>query len=353
MTAEPDPRCEAILGIDTHQDQHTAVVINGLGQVQATLEIPTTAAGYRELLDWARTFGQVQRAGVEGCGAYGAGLARFLINAGVTVIEVDRPNRQRRRRRGKSDPTDAENAARAVLAGDATGTPKDSNGRVEAVRMLQMTRRSAVKAKTQAANQIKDIVLTAPEALRTELRSLTTNQRVRLVVTWPIEPALDPLSAARRCLTELAKRWLDLHRQINGLNRELRHLLDELVPSLLEQPGVGTDVAAKLVLAVGEDPDRLNSPASFAALCGTSPVEWSSGKNSGHHRLNRGGNRQANNALHVVMLHRWRTDDETKAFIARQRERGKTNRHIQRCLKRALARRLHHDLNTDLRNLLT
>lgn len=152
MRAEPDPRCEAILGVDTHQDQHTAVVINGLGQVLDTLEIPATSYGYAKLLSWAQTFGHVQRAGVEGCGAYGAGLASFLTNADTNVIEVDRPNRQRRRRRGKSDPTDAESAARAVLAGDATNTPKTSTGRVQAVRILQMTRRAAVKAKTQAAN---------------------------------------------------------------------------------------------------------------------------------------------------------------------------------------------------------
>lgn len=347
MTADEDLVGEVILGIDTHAEQHTAAAINGLGQILATIEIPTTPAGYRQLVRWAQTFGRFERAGVEGCGAYGAGLARHLTAAGIVVIEVDRPNRQRRRRRGKSDTTDAESAARAVLAGDATGVAKDTSGIVETIRVLHLTRRSAVKAKTQAGNQIKDLVLTAPEPIRASLRAKTTRQRVRTCAAWRPGRVIDPATATRRALRDLARRWLALHAEIKALEADLTRLLRDLVPSLWAEAGVGLDVAAKLVIAAGENPKRLRSEASFAAVCGASPTEASSGKHTAH-RLNRGGNRQANNALHTVVLHRWRTCEETRAYIERRRSEGKTDRAIRRCLKRALARRFHRILVNDL-----
>lgn len=352
MTADPDPHGEVIVGIDTHSDQHTAVALNGLGQRLETLQIETTESGYTQLVRWASALGHFERAGVEGCGAYGAGLARHLHDRGITVIEVDRPNRQRRRRRGKSDPTDAEAAARAVLSGEATSLPKDSSGRVEAVRILHLTRRSAVKAKTQAGNQMKDLVVTAPEPIRTLLRQRNTRQRVHVCASWRPGPPTDPYSATRRALRDLARRWLSLHAEIQDLERELLQLLQELTPSLLAERGVGIDVAAKLLIAAGENPERLRNEASFASLCGVSPIDASSGKHNAH-RLNRGGNRQANNALYTVALVRWTTCPETRAYIERRRAEGKTNRAIQRCIKRALARRFHRLLLTDLQPALT
>jgi len=352
MTADTSVAGEVVVGVDTHADQHTAVAIDGIGRVVATIEVATTLRGYRQLARWARGLGRFERAGVEGCGAYGAGLARYLAAEGVEVLEVDRPNRQRRRRRGKSDPTDAEAAARAVLAGDATTVPKDTTGVVESVRILHLTRRSAVKAKTQAANQIKDVILTAPESIRTQLRERSTPQRVKLCATWRPGRITDPASATRRSLHDLARRWVALDAEIKALETDLARLLHELVPSVMAEHGVGPDVAAKLVIAAGENPDRLRSDASFAALCGASPVEASSGKHTAH-RLNRGGNRQANNALHTVAMHRWRTCKETHAYIAKKRAEGKTDRAIRRCLKRALARRLHRLLTHDLANQLT
>lgn len=352
MTADNSPAGEVIVGVDTHADQHTAAAINGLGQILEVIEVPTTAAGYRRLVRWARGLGRFERAGVEGTGAYGAGLARHLASEKITVIEVDRPNRQRRRRRGKSDPTDAEAAARAVLAGDATTIPKDRTGAVEAVRVLHLTRRSAVKAKTQAGNQIKDLVLTAPEPVRAQLRAKTTRQRVQVAATWRPGQVTDPATATRRALRDLARRWQALHEEIKALEADLLRLLHQLVPTLLAEPGVGIDVAAKLVLAAGENPDRLASEASFAALCGTSPVEASSGKHTAH-RLNQGGNRQANNALHTVVLYRWRACPETTDYIQRRRAEGKTDWAIRRCLKRTLARRFHRLLLHDLTSSLT
>ena len=347
MAPESDPSTEIIVGVDTHADQHTAAAINQLGQIVATIEVPTTRRGFKRLLCWARRLGRFEKAGVEGCGSYGAGLARFLIESGIEVIEVDRPNRQRRRRRGKSDLTDAESAARAVLAGEAATVPKDTTGRVETVRILHLTRRSAVKAKTQAGNQMRDVILTAPEHIRSQLREQTTRIRVRTCAKWRPGPVTDPASAARRCLRDLARRWLALHDEIAQLEAELNQLLTVLVPNLLAQPGVGIDVAAKLVIAAGENPERLHTEAAFSALCGASPVEASSGKHTSH-RLSRGGNRQANNALHTVVMHRSRTCDETKNYIAKRRIDGKTDRAIRRCLKRALARRFHRIILNDL-----
>lgn len=352
MTADSDPAGEVIVGVDTHADQHTVVAINGLGQRLAATEFATTAAGYRQLVAWAHRLGRFERAGVEGTGSYGVGLLRHLTAVGVTVIEVDRPNRQHRRRRGKSDTADAEAAARAVLAGEATTIPKDRTGVVETIRILHLTRRSAVKAKTQAGNQIKDLVLTAPEPIRAQLRSSTTRQRVRAAVTWRPGEVTDPATATRRALRDLARRWLALHQEITALEADLTRLLKATVPSLLAQPGVGIDVAAKLVIAAGENPARLRTEAAFAALCGTSPVDASSGKHSAH-RLNQGGNRQANNALHTVVLHRWRTCPETRAYIEKRQHEGKTDRAIRRCLKRALARRFHRLLTHDLTSSLT
>lgn len=349
MTSEIGPVSEVIVGIDTHLEQHTAVAVDGLGRVLGTLEIETTRGGFTRLLRWARGFGSFQRAGVEGCGAYGATLVRFLRQAGITVVEVDRPNRQRRRRRGKSDPTDAESAARAVLSAEAATVPKDTTGMVETIRVLHVTRRSAVKAQVQAGNQMKDLVLVAPEPIREQLRGLTTKQRVKVCARWRPGLVQDPFTAVRRALRDLAARWLALAAEIKATEVDLLRLLELMVPSLLDEFGVGPDAAAKLVIAAGQNPQRLHSEAAFAALCGTSPVEASSGKHQAH-RLNRGGNRHANQALHTVAMVRSQRCPETQTYIARRRAEGKTDRHIRRCLKRALARRFHrillHDLNT-------
>ena len=336
--------------MDTHADVHVGVVLDHLGRVLGTLDIPTTPAGYRQLLAWARRFGDIGRAGVEGTGAYGAGLTRLLIANGVDVVEVNRPNRQHRRRRGKSDPTDAEAAARAVLSGEATVTPKTRLGIVESIRAVHIVRRSAVKARTQAGNQIKDLVLTAPEPIRDELRPLNTRQRALRASRWRPSDELDPVSTTKRALRTLARRWLALTDEIRAHDRDLLRMLQIAAPSVLSEPGAGTDVAAKLVITAGENPDRLRTEACFAALCGVSPVPASSGKTQ-RHRLNRGGDRQANNALWTVAFHRRRSDPDTRAYIERRTKEGLDDREIMRCLKRHLARRFHRLLVNDLAQL--
>ena len=348
----PAMPCEVILGVDTHADTHTGAVLTAIGGVVEVTQVPASPTGYRRLVRWARRHGNLERAGVEGTGSYGAGLSRYLAEQGVCVVEVNRPNRQQRRRHGKSDPADAIAAARAVLAGDADATPKNSEGLVEAVRVLHLTRRSAVKAKTQAGNQIKDLVVTAPDTVRNELRSLTTTQRVRKAAKWRPGPIDGPAAGTKHAIRTLARRWLALHEEIKATEAKLWPLLRRLAPSLLAEPGVGLDVAAKLIVAAGQNPERLRTEASFAALCGTSPVEASSGKHQ-RHRLNRGGNRQANNALHTVVLYRSQHCTETLAYIEKRRAENKTDREIRRCLKRSLARRFHHLLIQDLAESLT
>ena len=342
-----DLSCEVILGVDTHAQIHVAALLDQLGRLQATLTIPATHAGYQQLLGWAQAYGSLVRAGVEGTGTYGAGLARHLTQAGITVVEVDRPNRQRRRRRGKSDPTDAEAAARAVLAGEATATPKSRSGIVEAIRVLRVARCGAVKARTQAANQLRDLLVSAPEELHAELYPLSTAKRVQRLVTQQPPGGADPAAATRRALYHLARRHQALTAELDALNTDLAALTRQAAPRLLARHGVGVETAGRLLVTAGDNPDRLRSEAALAALCGASPVEASSGKTV-RHRLNRGGDRQANNALWVIALTRLRDDPRTRAYAERRTKHGKSPKDIMRCLKRYLARELFPLLLADL-----
>lgn len=341
-----------VVGVDTHARTHTAAVCDDIGRLIESATFDADRVGYRRLRCWAQQHGTPVSFGVEGTGSYGAGLARFLIAEGEQVIEVNRVNRQHRRRRGKSDPADAEAAARAVLAGEATATPRDRTGQVEAIRALRVARRSAVQAKTVAANQIRDLILTAPDDVRSELRGLTTTHRIRTAARWRPGEVVDARTATRAAIRRLARRWQTLDVEARELETQMRTLLEPLVPSLLAEHGVSTHVAAALVIAAGENPERLHSEASFAALCGTSPVPASSG-NTRRHRLNRGGDRHANAALHIVALHRAQRHEETRAYIDRRTQQGLTPREIKRCLKRSLARRFHRIILHDLTQPLT
>ena len=346
----PDEHVNITVGVDTHADTHTAVALDELGRRLDIVQIAADETGYRRLLEWARTLGEVGCVGVEGTGSYGAGLTRFLGAAGVEVVEVGRPNRQHRRRHGKSDPADAEGAARAVLAGEATAVPKSRDGIVESIRALHLVKRSAIKARTQATNQITALVLTAPEATRAELRGLTPLKRARRAAGWRPGAGHDPVTVTRRAIRALARRWLDLTAEINSHNADLDELTAAAAPGLVTQQGVSRDVAAKLLIAAGDNPDRLRTEASFAALCGVSPIRASSGKTK-RHRLNRSGDRQANNALWTIARVRLSRDPETRAYAERREQEDLSRREITRCIKRYLARRLYPILLADLAQL--
>ena len=325
-------------GVDTHKDVHVAAVIDEVGEIIDTASFATSARGCRELASWMRAHGELAKVGVEGTGCYGAGLARLLEDEGVEVVEVNRPNRQARRRRGKSDTVDAEAAARAALNGEATVAPKTKGGLVESIRVLRVAFTSARRARTQVALQIRDLIVTAPDELRAVLGSLSTADRVARCARFRLgADASEPLAATRLALRTLARRYEALSEEM----RELEQVLDELTakanPALRGVKGVGVDVAAILLTAAGENPDRLRSEAAFAALCGVSPVEASSGKVV-RHRLNRSGNRQANHALWRIVMVRLTCDERTKTYAARRRAEGKSDRDIVRCLKRYVAR---------------
>lgn len=346
MTKMPDPGRPVTGGVDTHKDTHMAVVIDEVGRVLGTKEFPVNAKGYAGLLAWMASHGALVKVGVEGTGSYGAGLARHLAASGVTVVEVNRPNRQTRRRRGKSDPTDAEAAARAALNGEAAAAPKSKDGAVEALRALRVARRGAVKARTQAANALRDLVVSAPEALRGRLVGLSTEKRVDLAARFRPGKLTDPTEATKEAMRSLAQRHQDLSAEIARLDAGLEQLLPEAAPQeFLDKTGVGTQVAATLLATVGDNPDRLRSESAFAALCGASPVDASSGKQV-RHRLNQGGDRQANSALWRIVFTRMSCDPRTKAYVARRTTEGKTTKEIIRCLMRYVAREVYRSLVT-------
>jgi len=341
MDAQTPAERRITVGVDTHADLHVAAALDHLGRLLGTEAFPTTAAGYAALLRWAGRFGAVERLGVEGTGSYGAGLARWLRARGLAVVEVERPKRPARRRRGKSDPLDAEAAARAVQAGTATAQPKAGTGPVEMIRTLQAVRRSAVKARTQTLNQLRALVLTAPEDLRARLRRLPPARLVATAAAFrPRRPLATPAAATRWALRSLAARHRRLSAEIEALDAQLGELVAAAAPDLVAVKGVGTDTAATLLVTAGDNPERLRSEPAFAHLCGVAPVPASSGRTT-RHRLNRGGDRQANRALHLLAVRRLRWDPATRAYAARRRAEGRSTPEILRCLKRYLARALY------------
>lgn len=339
-TGQADTSPEVILGVDTHKDLHAAAVISNDGVVLDSRSFPTTAAGYRRLLEWATALGRVRQAGVEGTHSYGAALTRHLLDAGIGVIEVNQPDKAHRRRRGKTDAIDAELAARAVLSGRATAVAKASDGHVERIRLFKLAKASAIKSRTQAINQLKAILIGAEPALRDSMAGLSNPKLVRRCADLdPGQPDL-PVAAAAYTLRLLARRILDLTREVNDLNQRITDAINAHTPELLQRYGVGPDTAAALLMAAGDNPHRLATEASFAALCGASPIEMSSGK-SQRRRLNRGGDRQANSALYMIVIARLRWEPRTRAYINRRTHEGKTRREAIRCLKRYVARELY------------
>jgi transposase len=339
---------DVIGGVDTHQDVHVVAAVDSRGKLLGSDVFAATASGYSALLRWLNRHGKIVAVGVEGTGAYGAGLCQHLLSQGVHVVEVNRPNRQLRRQRGKSDPIDAEAAARAVAAGHATGLPKSANGAVEAIRLLRVAHRGSVKARTQAGAQLRTVVTTTPEPVRSRLRGLTTRRlAIRTARFHASSPATTPGAAAKMALASIAHRWLALDAEVETLKRELCVLVEAVAPTLVAKPGLGVDTAGALLVATGDNPDRLRSEAAFAAMCGVSPVAASSGKVV-RHRLNRGGNRTANCALFRIVLIRLKNDATTRAYYDRRAAEGLRGREVIRCLKRYVAREVYAAITADL-----
>jgi transposase len=334
---------------------HHAAIVDQHQQPIADQAFPTTLAGYTQLLDWMSSYGLIGRIGVESTGSYGAGLARHLLAAGIEVYEIQRPENTSRHKQGKSDALDAYSAARQAASGTAhgrlLGLPKTSTGIVEAIRMIKIPRDGAVKQRTAAYSQLRDLITTAPTLIHDELIAMTARQRVKRAAGYRPDPSRlgDPVQAAKRGLRDLAHRIKTLDTEIAAADRDLTKLTRRAVPSLLAMRQVGTQTAAQLVLTAGENITRMRTEATFAKLCGVAPLPASSGKKD-RHRLNRGGDRQANSALHIVIVGRMKDHPQTQAYVARRLAQGKTKPEIIRCLKRHLARQIYRTLKHDLVN---
>lgn len=334
---------QVVVGVDTHKEVHVAAAVDWRGALLDERCFATTRQGYRQLESWARSLGEVLRVGVECAGSYGSGLARHLARNGFTVLEVTSPDRTVRRKRGKDDFIDAEMAAEAALAGARTVTPKSRDGMVEALRLLQKTRSTAVAARRVALQMIRADIISAPEELRDQLRGMTRMQLIRhLAATRPDSTDFKtPLGAAKIALKRLAKRYVDLDDEVSELDEMIAGILRDSAPLLLECSCVGPQSAAQLMVTAGDNPERLGSEAAFAMLCGVAPVPVSSGMTH-RHRLNRGGDRAANSALHIIAIGRLRTDPKTQEYVARKLSEGHTKLEAIRCLKRYIAREIYY-----------
>lgn len=330
-------------GVDTNLDVHVAAALDHRGGLLGVESFETTPAGYRGLLGWLRAFGEVDLVGVEGTGSYGVGLTRHLHADGVCVVEVDRPNRQRRRRRGKSDPQDAITAARAAQSGDALGQAKTRDGNVEAMRVLRVARISARKARTQALNQMRSLISTGPEPIRAELRDLNVYRLLERANSYRPASGRDLVSINKVALRLLARRAQALEAEIADLDAILDPLVADTAPALIARLGVGTESASALLVAAGDNPERLRNEATFAHLCGVAPIDASSGKHE-RHRLNRGGDRQSNAALWRIVVTRMVYDPRTRHYIERRMKDGLTKKEAFRCLKRYIAREVYNCL---------
>jgi len=331
-------------GVDTHADFHVAAAIDGNGAMLGVESFPGDAAGYEELLGWLVSFGVVRLVGVEGTGSWGVGLARFLHDQEVETVEVDRPNRQKRRKVGKSDPIDAEAAARAALSGEASVTPKTRNGPVEQMRVLLVARRSARTQRIQTLNQLRHLVFCGPEPIRVRFKDRYKTGLVTEAAKMRPRNGSDPVTfTTNTVIRSLARRIQHLNAEMASIDQMLSELVAATAPSLLELHGVGLDSAATLLVCAGDNPDRLKSEGSWAHLCGVAPLPASTGKTP-RHRLNRGGDRQANAALYRIVLTRMSNHPETRRYETRRRDQGRNTTEVMRSLKRYVARQVFKQL---------
>jgi transposase len=330
-------------GVDTHADTHVAAALDAVGGLLGVQEFPATPAGYARLLGWLGGFGTVCLVGIEGTGSYGAGLARHVTAAGIRVVEVDRSDRQDRRRQGKSDPLDAVSAARAAQSGKARGAPKGRDGQVEAIRALMVAKRSARSERTQTINQARALIVTGPDDIRARFARHGTADLVAELAALRPRPGDVVGHATRIALRELGRRAEFLDSQLDRLEELIVPLVTARAPSLLALYGIGPDTAAMLLVAAGDHPGRLRSEAAWAHLCATAPIPASSGKVT-RHRLNPGGDRQANHALWRIVITRMSSHPPTRAYVTRRTAEGLSKKEIIRCLKRYVAREVYPHL---------
>ena len=330
-------------GVDTHAGTHVAAALDSIGGLLGVQEFPATPAGYAQLLGWLSSFGSVCLVGIEGTGGYGAGLARRVAAAGIRVVEVDRPDRQDRRRRGKSDPLDVVSAARSAQSGRARGASRGRDGQVEAIRALMVAKRTARGQRTQTINQARALILTGPDDIRARFRSHAPAGLVAGLAALRSRPGSMVRYHTLLALRELGRRAQSLDSQLDRLDELIVPLVTARTPRLLQLYGAGPDTAAMLLIAAGDNPARLRSQAAWAHLCAVAPIPASSGKVT-RHRLNRGGDRQANHALWRIVITRMGSHPQTRAYVQRRTAEGLSKKEIIRCLKRYAAREVYPHL---------
>lgn len=351
--AQPRQRDVAIIGgVDCHADTHSVAALDNVGRSLGSAQFPANAQGYRDLQNWLCAFGHVSKVGVESTSGYGAALTRHLRATGLPVVEVNQPHPHARARRGKTDAVDAEMAARKVLSGEITTIPKDTGGVVEAIRQLKVARSGAVKARAAALVTLGQLIITAPAALREQLDAAPLTGRAHQAARLRPDTTrlAEPTQAAKLALRNIARQIDDLTTSITELDEALEPLVTRAAPRTRQLLGIGTQHAAQLLLTIGQNAHRLRDESAFAHLCGVSPIQASSGKTI-RHRLNHGGDRQANRSLHMIIVVRLRYCPTTRAYLARRLTEGKTKREAMRCLKRYLARELFRTLTADLKDL--
>lgn len=342
------PSCNVIVGVDTHKHVHVAVVLSDDGAQLGECRIPVDTAGYRELDRWALSFGRVLAYGIEGTGSYGAGLSSFLRRQGHRVVEVNRGDRRTRRSNGKSDTIDAEQAARSVLNGTASATPKSADGVVEMIRQIKVARDNAKKARTSAIITLKTIVVNAPAELREQLDALSDKELIERCASFRPGTVDNQIASTKHTLRSLARRWQALAAEVKEHDAIVDDLTKIASPTLRDGFGMGPDTAAEILIVMGDNPDRVRGEAAFAKLCGVAPIPASSGMTT-RHRLAWNGHRQANAALYRTALVRMQHHEPTKAYVAKRTEEGKSKREIIRCLKRFIAREAYGRVMADYR----
>ena len=336
----PDPRRRrVIIGVDTHKYVHVAVALDIIGGVIDSRSFAADSGGYEQLITWALGLGLHLTFAIEGTGSYGAGLTSAVRRRGVGAVEVMRTDRRDRRLRGKSDTLDAENAARAVLSGNATATPKTNDGTVEMIRQIKIAKDLAVKGRSAAIICLKTIIVTADSDLREQLQGLARMTLIERCSGLRPGSVTSVLAATKHTLRTTARRWVQLNAEVIEHEKILAELTKQVVPELVAAHGIGPDTAAEMLIVAGDNANRVRSEPAWARLLGVAPVPASSGLTT-RHRLNRGGHRQANAALYRVVIVRMQFHEPTKAYVVRRTAEGKTKLEIIRCLKRLLAREI-------------
>jgi hypothetical protein len=333
-------------GIDTHRDVNVAAVVDMNGGVLGVESFSTTADGHRRLSSWMSGLGVFERVGIEGTGAYGAGIARHVASLGVVVIEVDRPNRQKRRQHGKSDQLDAVEAARGALSGRCEGRAKSGDGHAEALRVLLVAKRSARSMRIGTVVRLRHLMFTAPDELRARLGGLSATQLVNEAAKLRPRPGSDvALHGTKTAAVILARRVQALDAELAAIDEQLGLLVKAAAPELLNVYGVGVDTAAVLLVTAGDNPQRIETEAKWAMLCGIAPIPATTGLIDKRFRLNNAGDRHANNAIwRIVITRLGQHEARSVAYMNRRLAEGKSKRDIIRCLKRYVAREVFRAL---------